>query len=87
MGQDVYGAALVGAASEGGVMTIAELVEWPTILENGPGGQRFHESVLRSYQVLQKARQWLLQGTPPGVVLEMIDHCMDAPGRERSFAE
>ena len=64
-------------------MTIAELAEWPTTLDTGPNGTRVHESVLRSYQVLQKAREWLMKGTPPDVVLEMIDHCMDAPGQDR----
>ena len=64
-------------------MTLAELMECPTILDQGPGMPRYHESLFRAYQVLQKARAWLILDTPPAVVLEMIDLCMDAPGKEK----
>lgn len=44
-------------------MTLAELATFPTTLclED----RRFHESLTRSFHVLQKARAWLLLGTPP----------------------
>ena len=65
-------------------MTLAELCAMPTILDQGPGNQRIHESIFRSFQVLQKARAWLLLGTDPKVVLEMIDLAMDSPSKEHT---
>ena len=37
------------------------------------GAVGIHESVLRSYQILQKVRVLLADGVPPHVVLELID--------------
>lgn len=55
-------------------MTLAQLKAFPTVIERiDPASRGSHESLLRSYQVLQKAREWLALGAPPSVVLEMID--------------
>lgn len=70
-------------------MTLAELCTMPTILdyEHITGRDRVHESVFRSYQVLQKAREWLLLGTNPQIVLEMIELAMSSPGKEKCYEE
>lgn len=62
-------------------MTLAELREQPTTIGTGPNGTRVHESVLRSYGMLQKVRELLMQPerVPPNVILEMIDDVMDSP--------
>jgi hypothetical protein len=56
-------------------MTLDELRAMPTIVtELDPHSRGTHESRLRSYQVLQKAREWLADGAPGSVVLEMIEY-------------
>lgn len=41
------------------------------LLIDAPRG--FHESLLRSYSIVTKVRELLKQGTPPEVVVELID--------------
>ena len=62
-------------------MTIEQLRRLPTslssaymkaILERGSSGA--HESLMRSYQLVQHVKGWLRDGTPPNVVLELIEH-------------
>ena len=67
-------------------MTLAQLRAFPVTIDNKPGDtcRGYHESLLRSYQVLQKAREWLLLGTPPSVVLEMIGDAYDEGDGESS---
>ena len=62
-------------------MTLAELRDMPTTIGTGSNGPRIHESCMRSYQVLMKVRQMLLQSipVPPNIMLEIIDDAMDAP--------
>lgn len=63
-------------------MTLAELRELPTTIDTGPNGNRAHESIFRSYQMLQKVRGYLIAGGQPipyPVLLEMIDDVLDAP--------
>lgn len=38
----------------------------------------WHESLLRSYHIVRKVKELLEQGTPPAVVLELIE-LMEAP--------
>lgn len=62
-------------------MKLAELRQRPTTIGTSANGQRVHESVLRSYGMLQKVRELLIQEdpVPPHVLLEMIDDVLDAP--------
>ncbi len=48
-------------------MKINEIAHMPTVIDNT------HESVYRSYQLLQKVKELLADGTPNGVILEMIE--------------
>lgn len=61
-------------------MTIMEIRSFPTDLsaervKRGlmEGCRGFHESLTRGYQISQKVRELLQQGTPPAVVLEIMD--------------
>ena len=38
-------------------MTIKEIKEFPVTIGHGVNGQRIHESVLRGYQILEKAKE------------------------------
>jgi len=42
-------------------------------------GQKYHESLLRSFQVLEATKDWLRLGTPPQVVLMLIEECYAKP--------
>lgn len=56
-------------------MKIAEIMEFPThINHNTVNGTRYHESLLRSFHILRKVKDLLGKGTPPDVVLEIIEH-------------
>ena len=48
-----------------------DILETNIIWHNAPLG--WHESLLRSYQILQKVKELLGKGTPPDVVLELIE--------------
>lgn len=70
-------------------MTLAELREMPTCLGTGPNGSRIHESVFRSYQMLMKVRQMLMnpEKVPPYVIMEIIDDVMEAPGVDKELGK
>ena len=52
-------------------MTISEIKKFPTTWTvNSP----IHESVLRSYQTLEKVKEWLDKGVCPDIILELIHH-------------
>lgn len=53
-------------------MNIDELRQVPDTFIN-PRGDKCHESLLQSFQILQKVRELLEIGTPAPVVLEIID--------------
>lgn len=61
-------------------MTITEIAAQRTQLDTlyvqgilGTGIKGFHESLLRSFHIVNKLRELLEQGTPPKVILEMLD--------------
>lgn len=56
-------------------MTLSEIRKIPEtiVASEWSGARSWHESVVRSYQVLEKARDWLKRGAPGSVVLEMIE--------------
>jgi hypothetical protein len=62
-------------------MNIRQIKEFPTSLDREYVESRlrqlslkgFHESVLRSYQTLEKVKELLRINTPPEVVLEIIE--------------
>ncbi len=67
-------------------MNLSEILEFPTTLDTGPNGNRVHESVFRSYQCLEKVRELLRVESPPSVVIEIIDHIMEAPHRDKDLS-
>jgi hypothetical protein len=56
-------------------MTIDEIRGFPTSYDDLNHGGKCHESLLRSFQVMEKAKEWLEAGAPPSVVLEMMRAC------------
>jgi len=68
-------------------MTIQEIKSIPTCLAITNGSPKswpsysgqVHESVLRSYHLLRKTKEWLAGGVPGQYVLEMIADIEDAP--------
>lgn len=47
-----------------------------------------HESCLRSYQMLEKVKEWLKEEVPHKVILELISDTMDAPDWDKdSFGD
>lgn len=60
-------------------MTLSEIRKMPTGLDPESPGP-IHESVFRSYHVLGKVREWLLEGTPSSVIVEMMDDLMERRG-------
>lgn len=62
-------------------MKLAELRECPTRLTIGSNGTNIHETVFRSYSMLNKVCELLMsdQPVPPKVILEMIEDVMNAP--------
>lgn len=54
-------------------MKIIDINRMPTCLEEiPPGASGVHESVLRSYHILEKAKEYLSLGVPAMVVLDLI---------------
>lgn len=53
-------------------MKISAIKEFPTTLGTGANSGRYHESVFRSYQTLEKVKSLLAIDTPSEVVLEII---------------
>lgn len=49
--------------------SIAEIQTMSTTTE---GKKKTHQSCLRAYQILERAKDWLKRGTPNDVVLELI---------------
>ena len=58
-------------------MRINEIRNFPTTIDNPAPGRGlpsgWHESLLRSYQIVQKVRELLEKKTPTEVILELID--------------
>lgn len=49
-----------------------------------PGGQRYHESLLRSFRVLGRVREMLERHDSPETILAFIDFC-SGPNDTRPF--
>jgi hypothetical protein len=55
-------------------VTFAEIRAMPqTIREIPPGSTGAHESVLRSFHIVNKVRELLILETPPTVLLDIIE--------------
>lgn len=67
-------------------MTLNEIRNFPTTIDTGPNLGRVHESVLRSFQVVQKTKELLERGTPAPVLLELIEDMMTAMQRDFNMA-
>ena len=48
-------------------MKIKEIMDYPEIVDN------VHESVYRSFQILEKVKYYLSKNVPPEIVLEIIE--------------
>lgn len=59
-------------------MTLAEIRERPT---HSNGVHKMHESVMRSWGVLEKTKELLRRGAPADVILEIIDDLQAAPSK------
>jgi hypothetical protein len=55
-------------------MTISEIKTFPTDYVSVSRGQ-CHESLLRSYQVLEKVKEMLERGDSRETILELIEEC------------
>lgn len=58
-------------------MKVSEICTRPTTLV--VDGDGYHESILRSYAIVEKVRELLVADTPPSVVLELLDEMAQAP--------
>ena len=54
------------------MMKISQVKEFPTMVFSDGAGGNSHESLLRSYQCLQKVKELLEADTLPSIVLELI---------------
>jgi len=55
-------------------MKLKALAEMPRIINPREGyGDAIHESVFRSYNLLEQVKIWLRRGVPGDVVLELIE--------------
>lgn len=55
-------------------MTISEIKKFSTTL-TGETGNKIHESVLRSFQVVKKVEKMLKRGDSNDTILEIIEEC------------
>lgn len=66
-------------------MRIIDIANLPTIIEEiPPSSEGVHESIFRSYHILEKAKWMLQEGTPPQVVLDLIEE-MEVAGIEPKY--
>lgn len=66
-------------------MKISEIKNFATTLGTGPNSGRCHESIFRSYQILEKVKELLRLGTPGEVVLEIINDIEEAPQLDKEI--
>lgn len=66
-------------------MTFQEIREFPTTFIGANGG-RHHESLLRSYQILQKVKELCAIECPHSLIVEMIDDMANNPQRDYASA-
>jgi hypothetical protein len=69
--------------------TFASIREFPSTIGTGPNSPKVHESCFRSYQMLMKVRELLMnpKGVPQELLLDLIDDVMDAPQISREINE
>ena len=53
-------------------MRIIDIAKMPTVITK-VSGNGMHESLLRSFQILEKTKELLVKGTPTKVVLMLIE--------------
>ena len=63
-------------------MMIRDVSNVPTEINCNNSNSRIHESCLRSYQIVLKVKEWLVQEVPHAVILELIEEMDTAFGRE-----
>lgn len=62
-------------------MTLEQIRRMPTTIAAGHASP-VHESILRSYHVLQQVKKWIAQGVPHGPLIELIADLESAPQHE-----
>jgi hypothetical protein len=61
-------------------VTLAQIREMPTVSRDNTG--RTHESVFRSYHIVEKVKDLLRENTPAATILEIIEDLQDAPQKD-----
>ena len=65
-------------------MKLAEIRELPTILAiDKPNGKRYHESLFRSYQILEKVKELIEIRAPFEIIQMIIEDLQDAPQKDK----
>lgn len=66
-------------------MKISDIKAFPTTLDTGINSGRYHESIFRSYQILEKTKILLGKSTPTDVILEIIEEIESAKCVDRKI--
>jgi len=57
-------------------MTLSDIRKIPTVIDEiEPSATGAHESVMRSFHVMRKVKEWLELRVPHETIIEMIDDC------------
>lgn len=69
-------------------MTLQDIRKFPTtVCHDVPNGFRIHESCLRSFHILEKAKSLMSKRTPHEVILEVIFDLENAPKSDLNGAD
>ncbi len=63
-------------------MILSEIRNFPTTIDQGANEARFHESLLRSWHIVQKVKELCLKGVPHDVLFEIIEDLEHAPTKD-----
>ena len=63
-------------------MTFQQIRDMPTTIGTGPGGPRYHESILRSYHALIKVQELCQKNCPNEVLWELIEDIRSLPQKD-----
>ena len=68
-------------------MKLSEIRNFPTTIDTGTNGQRFHESLLRSYHIVQKVIELCERRADHEVIMELIEDMRSAPQTDYDGSE
>ena len=69
------------------IMTLNEIRQKPTTIDTGENSRRVHESILRSWHIVEKIKELLELNTPAEVILELIEDLKSARGVDFEIGE